>query len=67
VTIHTGDCFEVMATLDATHTNRHVIRVRTGPQGEDPRCGICGRPVNWTAFGRKDGTVVAFLRHWPER
>jgi hypothetical protein len=46
---------------------RHVIRVRTGPQGEDPRCATCGLPVNWTALSRKDGSVVSFLRHWPER
>lgn len=44
----------------------HRIRVVTGLQGEDPRCFKCGLPVNWTAFSRKDGTVVSFLRHWPE-
>jgi hypothetical protein len=60
-------------------TRDHVIRITSGPQGEDPRCSTCRRPVNWTAFPAATGQrwydddrpgdvpVVAFLRHWPER
>jgi hypothetical protein len=44
---------------------RHTIRIDMTDTMVQ-RCSTCRRPVNWTAFRKRDGTLVSFIRHYDE-